>query len=152
MHLIKRFIVVLIGCMALALYTGCTPEMQVEKEPNNTLSTPNRFIGTVVEGEISPAGDKDYWSIKLQKNNKYTFTLSKLTDDLQLMLYVFPETLASWDISLSTYQELSDTNGTKQEQITLSATENWNIQLLVEGSNTNAGDETSKYRLAYDSD
>lgn len=150
MQVIKRLPLVLVGCMALVLFVNCDPAILVEKEPNDTADTALYLSHEFAEGEISPAGDKDYWKIRLQKGYTYTFTLSKLQDDLQMMVYVFANAVDNWNSPLSS--QVIDASGTTNEVFTITAADNSWIQLLVEGSNTKAGDETSRYRLQWERD
>lgn len=149
MQVVKRFLLVLIGCMALVLFVNCEPVLLVEKEPNNTAETALYLTDEIAEGEISPAGDKDYWKIRLQDGYTYTFNLSKLQDDLQLMIYIYPNAVSDWS-STPLSAELRDASGTANEIFTITASDNSWLQLLVEGSNSKVGDETSRYRLQWE--
>lgn len=130
MHLVKRFALVLVGCMALKVFVNCDPVILVEIEPNDTPEAAPNLSYEFAEGEITPAGDKDYWKIRLQNGCTYTFTLSKLTDDLQLMLYVFPNTVENWNSPIST--QAYDASRTTNETFTITATDNsWILRQVM---------------------
>lgn len=147
----KKYSQVLVLLLALVLLgmVGCDPApgFLKEVEPNNDYASSLSFQNRVGEGEISTASDKDYWRLKVETGKRYEIFLRNLEDDLQLMMYTFPSVVSNWgdDEVIGTPQK-SSKEGVENEVFTFIATDDWNLQFLVE---TIYEGVTSYYRISY---
>ncbi len=144
-----KILLLLFICIMLA---SCEDFYISETEPNDSFETANPMVASTVKGRISVAGDKDYWKIRLNQGERYSFKLSGLEDDLQLKYYPFLLSNTTWDLTKLTILAglIDDADGTGEELLSFTPNADLWLQLLVEGSGDTDGDEISKYELSYE--
>ena len=150
----RNRLLALVVCSALVVFgIGCEGYIQAETESNDEPTLADRMFDPMVEGKIDPASDVDYWVITLEYGNTYSFSLHYLDEDLQIMVYCYPNDTPNWDPGncCTGYPALIDTGrGTAAEEFSLYATENYQVQIRVEASNDDGlANEVSEYRLQY---
>lgn len=68
------------GAAAAALFIFTPVVSAQDADPAGDASTTARFSGEAVEGDISPAGDADWYRMRVERGQRYGFALDGLTD------------------------------------------------------------------------
>lgn len=135
-RLISGVLLLFVGLLA---FVGCEYLPYEESEPNDTPSTADSLVSSIARGALSDSNDVDYWACTLQNTgNTNTFQLTNLSDDLQLMMYVYDnsDNMVSDPLNTgsSTNPVLSDKGGTAIEEISVKPDATWKILLRIEPS------------------